>query len=270
MTMRNNYLTIFCNLRHIYYFPLVVLFALLFSSCTISKQSQYFRKLSKDTTLTNTVVNNYESTIVKGDRLAISLSSLNPQEDAIFNGMSSNIAATNTNIGGYLVQENGTIQLHRLGTVLVEGLTRRALIKQLEKKLEAYTKDPLVQITYLNHKVTVIGEVARPQVYNMAEEQISLIDLLVQSGDALPTANRADVTIIREEGNSRNVKHLNLEDNSIFISPWYFIKPNDIVLVNADVNKYLKTEKRNRLQNNISLTASIVSLAIIILSRVIK
>lgn len=270
--MKNNCLISFCKAGCISCVFIATSFILLLSSCSISKQSQYFRKLAKDTTLTNTVINNYESTIVKGDRLSITVSSLNSQEDAIFNGgtASAAVGTAASTTGGYLVQENGTIQLHRLGNIMVDGLTRRVLIKQLEKKLEAYTKDPLVQVSYLNHKVTVIGEVAKPQVYNMTEEQISLIDLLVQSGDATQNANRADITIIREEGNVRNVKHVNLEDNSIFTSPWYYIKPNDIVLVNADVNKYIKTEKRNRLQNNISLTASIVSLALIILSRVIK
>ncbi len=246
----------------------------MFSSCTISKQSQYFRKLSKDTTLINTVLNNYESTIIKGDRLSIIVSSLNTQEDLIFNGTSpSSIASNNTattSTGGYLVQEDGTIQLHRIGKIKVEGLTRRALVLQLEKKLEDYTKDPLVQVNYVNHKVTVIGEVGKPIVYNMPEEQISIIDLLVQSGDATQNANRTDIMIIREEGKNRNVKHINLEDNSIFTSPWYFVKPNDIVLVNTDEKKYLDTEKRNRIQNNISLTASIVSLALIILSRIVK
>jgi polysaccharide biosynthesis/export protein len=269
--MKNNCLIRFCKTGYICCCFIVTSFVLLLSSCGISKQSQYFRKLAKDTTLTGTVVNNYESTIVKGDRLAISVTSLNPQEDLIFNGaVASTSAGTGASVGGYLVQENGTIQLHRLGSIMVEGLTRRALIKQLEKKLEAYTKDPLVQVTYLNHKVTVIGEVARPQVYNMGEEQISILDLLVQSGDATPNANRADITIIREEGNTRNIKHVNLEDNSIFTSPWYFIKPNDIVLVNADANKYIKSERRNRLQNNLSLTASIVSLALILLSTFVK
>jgi polysaccharide biosynthesis/export protein len=252
---------------------LVPLLLLLFSSCGISKQSQYFRQLSKDTTLTSTVVNKYESTITKGDRLAISVSSISPIEDAIFNGASISNAgagAARETMGGYLVQENGMVQLHRFGNVMVEGLTRRELAKMLEKKLEAYTKDPLVQVNYLNHKVTVIGEVGKPQVYNMAEEQISIIDLLVQSGDATQNANRRDIMIIREEGNNRNVKHVNLEDNSIFTSPWYFIKPNDIILVNSDDKKYLKSERRNKLQNNISLVASIVSLALILLSRVVK
>jgi polysaccharide biosynthesis/export protein len=266
--MKNTCLLSFARTGFINSCFLIALLLLLFSSCSVSKQSQYFRNLPKDTTLTGTVVNKYESTIVVGDRLAISVSSLNPQEDAIFNGAS--VSAGATNMGGYLVQENGTIQLHRLGTIQVEGLTRRVLMKQLEKKLEAYTKDPLVQVSYLNHKVTVIGEVAKPQVYNMGDEQISIIDLLIQSGDALTSANRADITIIREEGNTRNIKHLNLEDNSIFTSPWYFVKPNDIVLVNADTNKYIKNERRNRLQSNISLTASLLSLALIILTNIIK
>jgi polysaccharide biosynthesis/export protein len=267
--MKNNCLQAIKRTGFTYLPILVGLFVTLLSSCTVSKQTQYFKTLSRDTTLKGAVVNNYESVIVNGDRLSINLSSISPAEDVLFNGMPVN-STTNISEQGYLVNENGMVQLHRLGNIVVAGLTRRALAKQLEKKLEAYVKDPIVKVSYLNHKVTVIGEVGKPTVLPLNDEQISIIDLLVQSGDVTLAANKKDITIIREEGTDRIVKHVNLEDNSIFSSPWYFIKPNDIVLVNTDEAKYVKAEKRNKLQNNLSLAATITSLAIIILSRVIK
>jgi polysaccharide biosynthesis/export protein len=247
----------------------VSLIVVLLSSCSVSKQSHYFKTLSRDTTLKGAVVNNYESVIVNGDRLSISLSSINAAEDILFNGLVTS-SSTNTTETGYLVNENGMVQLHRLGNVKVAGVTRRVLAQQLERKLEDYVKDPIVKVSYLNHKITVIGEVGKPTILPLNEDQISIIEVLVQCGDALPSANKKDITIIREEGTDRIVKHVNLEDNSIFSSPWYFIKPNDILLVNTDEAKYIKAEKRNKLQNNLSLAATITSLALIILSRVIK
>lgn len=247
----------------------------LFNACKITKPSEYFKTLKKDTTLTNFVTNDFESKIIKGDRLAISASSSSPVEDALFNGTQGSVSAltpgvSGTSVGGYTVMQDGTVFLHRLGKTAAEGYTRKELARNIETKLLAYMKDPIVQVTYLNHKITILGEVMRPQVLSLPEEQISLIDALVLSGDVTPNAKRSSITVIREEGNTKKVKHVNLEDNSVFSSPWYYVKPNDIIFVAADSERYVKEEKRKKTQTTLALVASASSLFIIILDRLIK
>lgn len=241
---------------------------LLFSSCTVSKPTGYFNTLKKDTTLSDFAMANYESKIIKGDKLGIVVSSSSPVEDALFNG------TTNAVIGNsgtsYTVQEDGTIVLHRIGKIKAEGFTRKEFSKKIEDKLQDFMKEPIVQVTYLNHKITVIGEVSRPQVLILPEEQISLIDALALSGDVKPTASIHQVKVIREEGITKKVKILNLEDNSLFSSPWYYVKPNDIIVVGIDNEKTAKVEKRQNRQTNLSLLVTTVSLLLIILDRVIK
>jgi polysaccharide biosynthesis/export protein len=238
----------------------------IFSSCKVTQQKSYFSTLTKDTTITGFVNSNQESKIINGDQLAITVSSLSPTEDAIFNGT----MATGTEISGYTVDEQGQIQLHRLGNTKAAGLTRKELSKKIEQGLLPYTKEPIVKITYLNHKATIFGEVKAPQVLKMPEEQISLIDAIVLSGDITPLGKRNDIVIIREEGNTKTVKHINLEDHSIFTSPWYYIKPNDIVLIGSDYTKTIKEEKQQKLQTSLSLIATVVSLAVVVLSRFIN
>lgn len=250
-----------------------VFFLTAFSSCKVTQQTQYFKTLSKDTTLTGFISNDFESKIRKGDRLAISVSSLSPLEDALFNGGSAAASAPvsgGSSTGGYAVMQDGTVELHRLGKVAAEGLTRKELVQKLQKELLPYLKEPIVTVSYLNHKVTILGEVAKPQVLDMPEEQISVIDALVMSGDVTANAKRSNILIIRNNGNGKKVKHINLEDNSIFSSPWYYVQPDDIVMVSPDNERYVKEENRRKLQTTLSLVASGVSLLIIILDRVIK
>jgi polysaccharide biosynthesis/export protein len=271
--MKNNYLSLRSKSGNLYTAVLLFIAMLfLFSSCKITQQSAYFKTLQKDTTLKNFITNDFELKIIKGDRLSINVSSMSSVEDAFFNAVTSVGAGAGsaTSAGGYSVQQDGTILLHRLGAYKVEGFTRRELSKKIETSLLPYMKDPIVQVNFLNHKITLLGEVSTPQVLNLPEEQISIIDALVLSGDVTPNAKRNNITIIRENGNEKQVKHINLEDHSIFSSPWYYVKPNDIILVAADTEKYIKAEKRQKLQNTLSLVASGVSLAVIILSRIIK
>jgi polysaccharide biosynthesis/export protein len=243
-------------------------FLISLNACKVALPSTYFKTLQKDTTLSGFVSNDFESKIIKGDRLSIAVSSINPAEDLIFNGTAG--ASTQGVSGGYTVQQDGTVILHRLGVVKAEGFTRKELSKKIEIGLLAYTKEPIVAVNYLNHKVTIMGEVAKPQVLSMPEEQISMIDALILSGDVTPTGKKNGITVIREEGTEKKVKHLNLEDHSIFSSPWYYVKPNDIIIVSADNDKYVREQNRQRFQNNLALVSSVVSLVLILLSRIIK
>jgi polysaccharide export outer membrane protein len=201
------------------------------------------------------------------------VSSLNSEIDGKFNELGivkANTSNENTQKGGFMVAKDGTILLHFLGTLKAAGLTRNQLKEKLQKDLLPYMKEPIVTVQYLNKKITVIGEVEKPQVFPMTEEQMPLIEALMNAGYVKETGDKRNVTIIREDGNQKRVKQVNLEDHAFFQSPWYYLQPNDIVLVNIDKRKYLSEEKRRNLQTTISLIASVVSLGLILITNVFK
>jgi len=238
------------------------------SSCRLTKESVYLKTLTKDTTITGLVSNDFESKIQKGDQLSIMVTSLSSAEDEQFNKAAA--VSSSPAMNGFLVYPDGKVLLHRLGRYTADGLTRRQLATALEKDLLPFMKDPIVNVGYLNHKVTIIGEVGQSQVLALPEEQMNIFDVLVKSGDISEKGMKDKVMIIREEGNTKTVKHLNLEDHAIFTSPWYYIKPNDIILVKADFSKVQKEERRRQLQTNMALVASGLSLFIIIVDRIIR
>lgn len=238
------------------------------ASCTPTKSSYYFKTLQKDTTLSGLVSKDMESKIVKGDNLGINISSLSKEEDVLYNtGLG--VSATTT-VAVFPVDLEGNIILHKLGSVKAAGYTRKELAAILQKSLMPYLKDPIVTVQYLNHKVTIMGEVERPQVINMTEEQLSVIDALVLSGDVKQNARRDNILVIREEGNQKKVKILNFEDHSIFSSPWYYLQPNDIVYVVPDEAKRQREERRARFQTNFAIASASISLLVIILDRILR
>ncbi len=251
--------------------------AILLQSCISTKQPAYFKTLQKDETLKGFISNNYESKIIVGDKLGISATSLSAAEDALFNGTSMVTSTAPTSTGpsagtnvGYMVQADGNVVLRRIGLIAAAGLTRKEFSLKVQKELLAYMKEPLVTVNFLNHKITVLGEVATPQIINLNDERISLIDALVLCGDVTQNADRSKITVVRENGTEKIIKTINLEDNSIFKSDWYYVQPNDIVLVGADKEKYVKEESRRNLQSTLALVASGISLLIIIAGKVIK
>ena len=236
------------------------------NSCATPKNVVYFQNLQKDTTLHNLVNNNLELKIRKNDLLSINIISPDPISTPLFNGSqgtsSSGISAGNgtSSSSGFLVDNEGNILIYKLGIVHVEGLTRSELKYQLQKDLAPYLKDAVVTIRFLSNHITIIGEVSKPQVLNIPNEQISLLDAIGESGDLTFAGRRDNILVIRETPSGKQFKRLNLTDNSIFYSPFYYLKPDDVVYVEPTTAK-IKGQK----QQIISYVLSGVSILITLL-----
>lgn len=206
-------------------------------SCTPAKNLVYFQNLQKDTVLHAVVDNNFELKIRKNDMLYIGITSPDPVSTLVFNApqgpatSGAQPGSSSSNTVGYLVDGDGNIILYKLGLIYVEGLTRQELKSRLEKDLTPYLKDVVVTVRFLNNHVTVLGEVSKPQVIPMVTEKMSLLEALGMSGDVAITGRKDHVLLIRETPSGKQIKRLNLTDKSIFNSPYYYLKPDDVVYV---------------------------------------
>ena len=208
----------------------ILFFSVIFySSCFVNKNNVYFKTLTKDTTIKSYVYSSEEIKIQKKDLIGITISSLSSGMDEIFNGsskISTGISGTNISSNynpGFLVDESGNIKIHYLGSIKIEGLTLKELKQKLEKDLVPFFKEPIISVQFLNKKVTLMGEFNNPHVLNLTEDKISLTDAIVTSGELKNFANAKDILIIRDSGNSKIVKHISLEDHSIFSSQWFYL-----------------------------------------------
>ena len=262
-----------CFTKNLFYtFIACFLLSNLLPSCVTSKNSYYFQTLGKDSTINTSANKVAESQIKKSDLLSISISSLNRDEDVVYNApaispMSSTAGTVTAN--GYLVDGDGNIQLHKLGVIHVEGITRRELKDKIQTGLQPYLKDVVVTVRYLNHKITVLGEVTKPQVIQMPEEHLSILEVLGASGDVTPSAKRDNILIIRETATGKQTKRINLEDQSVFNSEWYWLQPDDVVYVGPN-DKKIQEENRIKKQQTLSIALSALSVAVIVLFRFIK
>ncbi len=248
----------------------------LFTSCKTTQigNGSYFKNLQKDTSFRNTGTAHTESKITKKDQLAIIIASSSREEDVIYNapsggGATGMLTGGSSAGGGYWVDANGNIQLHKIGIIHAEGMTRRELKDKIQKDLLPYLKDPIVSVQYMNRKVTVMGEIKAPKIIPMPEEELTILDALAAGGDVTEFARRDNILLIRETESGKQAQHINLEDKSIFTSPWYYLQPGDVLYVSPNDERE-KQAKRAMRQQNFSVIISAVSLAVIILDRVIR
>ena len=186
------------------------------------------------------------------------VSSLNKEEDVLYNSIS--VAAS-----GYEVDNYGEIHVHHLGKVNVLGLTRKQLKIKLEKELDPYLKDPVIIVSFANHHVTIMGSVGNPKIFPMPNEKISIIDALANSGSVVPFTNLSNVIIIRDSSDDKKqIRQVNLEDNSVFNSDFFYLKPNDVVVVKPDEKELLKQQKRTDYQQISTILLQAVTISLII------
>jgi polysaccharide export outer membrane protein len=147
----------------------------------------------------------------------------------------------------------------------VVGLTKKGLSDLLDSKLkDTLLTNPYYAIRFLNFKVSVLGEVARPGLYNIPTERLNIFEAVGLAGDITPYGRRDNVLIIRESDGKRELTRLNLSDPMVFTSPYYFLKQNDIISVES--NKYKNRQQEDVTLKYISIGASIISTAAIVIS----
>lgn len=228
---------------------LIVAFMPFLISCVSAKKTVLFNELNQASIKSQ--IEDLEPIIQKNDLLSISVTSINPEATVIFNNPNTTAtqgttAAGNTNnISGYLVNQDGYIQFPVLGNIKAAGLSKKQLRDNITKGLAdgKLLIDPIVNVRYLNYKVTVIGEVGHPTVINVPNEKISLLEALGLAGDMTIYGRRDNVLVIREIEGAKTFQRLNLNTNEIFTSPYYYLKSNDIVYVEANKNKVASTNR---------------------------
>ncbi|SEP40056.1 MULTISPECIES: polysaccharide biosynthesis/export family protein [unclassified Mucilaginibacter] len=234
-----------------------VAFCFMASSCNSYKNIPYFQNVNRSAAINETIDNYSSLTIQKQDILSIAVSSLNP--DAWKDD--------NNKINGYLVDMDGNIQLPLVGTLKAEGLTTNVLRQQIESKLSTYLKQVSVNVRITNFKISVIGDVARPNIYQIANERVSVTEALGLAGDLNITGIRNNVLLIRELDGKRQYINIDLTSADLFKSPYYYLKNNDVIYVQPDKTK---SNSGDRSYRNISLILSALSVITIVLTSVLK
>lgn len=218
-------------------------------------------------------IDNLEPVIQKNDLLSITVSSPNAIASQPFNTTvtvsTQSIGYTSTQASGYLVDQDGFIDMPMLGRIKAAGLTKQGLKESITKLLtdSKYLLYPVVSVRYLNFKVTVLGEVARPMVINVPDEKINILEALGFAGDMTIYARRDNVTLVREEQGKRIVKRLDLNSEKLLSSPFYYLKSNDIIYV--EPNK-AKVSAASNTRNWLPAILSGLSLAAVIIDRLTR
>lgn len=251
-------------------------FLLIIFSCKAPKQVQYLQG-PIDTSALSTIALP-EPLIQKGDLIGITVYSDNPEATAVYNqqmnttmSSSAQTAGTATTgqsgavMPGYLVDANGDIRFQSLGLLHVEGMTRAELEQMLKEKLSPFLKNPYCNIRFLNYKFTMLGEVAKQGVYSIPNEKISILEALGLAGDITMYGEKDSILVVREINGKRSFGYLDVSKPEVMLSPYYYLRQNDVVIVKANPKKPGISEQTatRRLTRVTAIMSILVSLTLI-------
>ena len=185
-----------------------------------------------------------EPVIQKGDQLSIVVYS-----DAIDGGVTdamynlANKGTENASTQGFLVDMEGNIQYPRIGKIKADGLTKVQLSEEIRKKLTVQLQNPSVLVHLLNFKITMLGEVSKPGPITIPTEKITILEAIGLAGDINIYGKKEDIVILRPTDSTIEHGTIDLSSKNVFESPYYFLRQNDVVLVNPNKNKARLSEQ---------------------------
>ena len=247
----------------------LVYISVAFVACSGVKNINYFQNVGAiDSVSASNMVAFTEPVIQPDDILSISIFTNDPTTGAQINQLASQaiqgLDGTNA-INGFLVDKNGEIELSGLGRVKLLGLTTFKARDLIRVKAAAEYKNASVQVRFANFKVNVIGEVNRPAIYTLPNEKVTVMDAIGLAGDLTLYGKRENILVIREKDGKKEYARLNLYDTDIFKSPFYYLKQNDIVYVEAHKSK--KSALNAPTRATIGIVLSAISILIIAITR---
>ena len=226
---------------------LYFLLVFLLTSCSSKNQLLYlndYNKYSqKNIEHSSVLVSKKTSYIQSGDILKIEVSSLVTEAAAIFNKTSNKLQNNNTLqtllLEGYRVNDMLEINYPVLGVINVENLSLHDLEDKITNLLvdEGHLQNPTINISRLNFKFTVMGEVNQPGTFSTLDENINLFQAIGHAGDLTINGKRKNIILLRQDKGVQKIYNVDLTKSDIMRRPYFYIHNNDVIIVEPNYSK---------------------------------
>jgi len=207
----------------------------------------------------------YDYRLQPEDQVEVRFESLTPKEFDFLNNTIQSSATTpsgNLQLIGKLIDPEGTIPFPFIGKVPLAGKTLFEAERFLQGIADEYLDSPIVRIRLLNFRITVLGEVLKEGTIPLANNRVSLLEAIGTAGGLTDFAARDKVKIVRQHNDKASVQYINLLDEKLMTSPFYYVHPNDIIIVPpVKARPFLKYS-----QQNLTFLVTILNLGLIILT----
>lgn len=253
-----------------YHVVIIFLSFIFLQGCVTYKKYPYLlsdgKELKKDTIQLDVLRTEYQ--LQKGDVLDIKISSTVATDIEIFNkrfegaSVNSNTNPYSNYLSGYIIDNNGDIEMPLMGKIKAMGLTCSQLNDTIQSKLTEYISFSNVTTKLGIFRVTILGEVTTPGTKDIVNAyNLNIYQAIGLAGDVTDVGNKNKVKLVRKNGDRIEVIKLDLGNISMIESKYYYLQPNDVIYVQPLRAKLLRTNS-----SNIALVLSALTFVIVLLN----
>jgi polysaccharide export outer membrane protein len=208
---------------------LLMVFAI---SCVPVEKVSYFNDINE---IEEPIANpRTQKVIMPFDRLYIKVISIDMPTNQIFNSteeMRTGGYGTSSGLLGYLVDEEGNVNFPFVGNINVASLTTAQASEKIQKALSDYVSNTSVTVKFVDNQVTIMGEVNRQGVFPFIQDKLNIYEAIGLGGGITRYGDRKSVIVIRNVEDKIIHYRLNLSDSKIASKDYYYVLPNDVVIV---------------------------------------
>lgn len=243
-----------------------LLMAILFASCVPQKKMLYLKEaqmIAENQSINYVNERSVDYKLQPGDNLYIRFVNIVDERSAasLSGEVGSRTVSSDASIylQSYTLDEEGNIELPLVGKVMLKNKTVDEAKATLQTELDKYVNQTTIIVKLSNFNLTILGEVHRPGMFKVYQSQINLFEAVSLAGNMTNFAKNDEVKIIRQTDNGSEIITVDMGSADILSSPYYYLKPNDIIYVEP-----LKIKQWGFTTFPYSTVFSIISLAVVL------
>lgn len=242
-----------------------IIILLFLSSCVSKKEVVYFQNAKDFETMVDT--DTFTPKFKVNDIISVYVSTFDMDASRPFNLSKDGGNNNNTEFLDYLIDNEGNIDYPVLGKIKLLGLSVQEAQELFKDKLALYLKNPIVNIRILNFRISVLGEVGSPGMYEVSGERITILEALALAGDLTIKGQRENILVVRDFNGTKTYTRVDLTNKELFNSPVYYLTQNDTIYVEPNNSAVSGASGDMRISTIISISSFLVTTALIFVTR---
>lgn len=185
--------------------------------------------------------NRPEYRLQKNDIISIRISTRSPEMLNMFSGFvfeGGGNSGGNPTGNGVRIKEDGAIELPRIGKIEVEGLTLNEATEKIETEFyNIFNKEAaFIEVIMPSINFTIIGEAVSGN-YSVNKYEFNLLEAIAMAGNLSDVADRKRIQILRTTPKGTNRVEVDITQESVMNSEYFWLQPNDIIIINPKRQK---------------------------------
>lgn len=169
-------------------------------------------------------------------------------------------------LNGYSIDDDGLVNLPLIGEIKLVGMNVKEAKLAIEENLKKYIREDnfYVRVRLGGIRYSALGEFNRPGKFTILQNRVTIFEAIANAGDMTTAAKRTTIRLVRQYPDGTRTHTINLLNDKIIESDFFFIRPNDMIYAEPMKVKQLGTGMT--LAQSLQLTLSVITVAFLFIN----